>query len=95
MHPSEGGELTRWCLIAAAEHASAQVFLRVLRDALVVMNANIFRAALNSTAFEGMATTVVVAWLLDDTLWVAHTGDSRLYRMRGDTFEQVTLVGVP
>lgn len=63
---------------------------RVLRDALVVMNANIFRAALNSTAFEGMATTVVVAWLIGDILWVAHTGDSRLYRHRNGELEQLT-----
>ena len=63
---------------------------RVLRDTLVLMNASIFRAALNSTAFEGMATTVVVAWLLGDTLWVGHTGDSRLYRYRRGTLEQLT-----
>lgn len=63
---------------------------RVLRDTLVLMNANIFRAALNSTAFEGMATTVVVAWLLGDTLWVGHTGDSRLYRFRNGELEQLT-----
>jgi protein phosphatase len=81
-------------LTAAHEQARANGDLfdpaRVLRDTLVVMNANIFRAALNSTAFEGMATTVVVAWLLGDTLWVAHTGDSRLYRYRNGQLEQLT-----
>jgi len=59
-------------------------------DALVDMNSGIFRAALNSAAFEGMATTVVVAWLLGDRLWVAHTGDSRLYRLRDSELEQIT-----
>jgi protein phosphatase len=63
---------------------------RVLRDALVQMNDAIFHAALNSTAFEGMATTVVIAWLLGPQLWVAHTGDSRLYRFREDRLEQLT-----
>jgi protein phosphatase len=83
------GELTDAQRVA---RESGDVFdpARVLRDALVVMNANIFRAALNSTAFEGMATTVVIAWILDDTLWVAHTGDSRLYRHRAGTLEQLT-----
>ena len=72
--------------------ASGDLFdpARVLRDTLVMMNVNIFRAALNSTAFEGMATTLVVAWLLGDTLWVAHTGDSRLYRYRKGELEQLT-----
>jgi len=63
---------------------------QALYDALVDMNSGIFRAALNSAAFEGMATTVVVAWLLGDRLWVAHTGDSRLYRLRDSELEQIT-----
>jgi len=63
---------------------------RVLRDALIGMNTNIYRAALHSTAFEGMATTIVVAWLVDDTLWAAHAGDSRLYRFREGKLEQLT-----
>ena len=62
----------------------------VLRERLIAMNSTIFRAALNSSAFEGMATTIVVAWLLGDRLWVAHTGDSRLYRMRNGQLEQLT-----
>jgi protein phosphatase len=37
-----------------------------------------------------MATTLVVAWFLEDKLWIAHTGDSRLYRMRNGELEQLT-----
>jgi protein phosphatase len=62
----------------------------VLYDALVTMNTTIFRAALNSAAFEGMATTLVVAWFLGGRLWVAHAGDSRLYRMRNSELTQIT-----
>jgi PPM family protein phosphatase len=61
-----------------------------LRNALVAMNSAIFRAALNSSAYEGMATTVVIAWFLGGRLWVAHAGDSRLYRLRGGQLEQIT-----
>jgi len=39
-----------------------------LRGALVAMNSAIFRAALNSAAYEGMATTVVIAWFLGGRL---------------------------
>lgn len=63
---------------------------QALFAALVDMNSTIFRAALNSAAFEGMATTVVIAWLLGDRLWVAHAGDSRLYRLRGGELAQIT-----
>jgi serine/threonine protein phosphatase PrpC len=61
-----------------------------LRAALVAMNSAIFRAALNSSAYEGMATTVVIAWFLGGRLWVAHAGDSRLYRLRNGALEQIT-----
>jgi protein phosphatase len=61
-----------------------------LRNALVAMNSAIFRAALNSSAYEGMATTVVIAWFLGGRLWVAHAGDSRLYRLRDGVLEQIT-----
>lgn len=63
---------------------------RALVEGLIDMNRAIFRAAMNSSAFEGMATTLVIAWLLGDQLWVAHTGDSRLYRMRDRELVQLT-----
>ena len=59
-------------------------------DTVTDINASIYNAALNSTAFEGMATTLVIVWFLGDRLWVAHTGDSRLYRYRDSMLEQLT-----
>ncbi|MCS6944847.1 MAG: Stp1/IreP family PP2C-type Ser/Thr phosphatase [Sutterellaceae bacterium] len=75
-----------------AAHQAAQPFdpARTLRERLTALNGAIFRAALNSAAFEGMATTIVVAWFLGDRLWVAHAGDSRLYRLRAGQLEQLT-----
>jgi protein phosphatase len=59
-------------------------------DTVSEINASIYNAALNSAAFEGMATTLVVGWFLGERLWIAHTGDSRLYRYRDDQLEQLT-----
>jgi PPM family protein phosphatase len=59
-------------------------------DTVGDINASIFNAALNSAAFEGMATTLVLAWFLGSRLWIAHTGDSRLYRFRAGQLEQLT-----
>jgi len=61
-----------------------------LRGALVSMNEEIFRAALQSAVYEGMATTTVIAWFLGGRLWVAHAGDSRLYRFRSGALQQIT-----
>lgn len=63
---------------------------RALIERMVEINGTIARAAANSAAFEGMATTVVVAWVLGDRLWVAHAGDSRLYRFREGVLEGLT-----
>jgi protein phosphatase len=38
-----------------------------------------------------MGTTVVAALFFDNKVTIAHVGDSRLYRQRGDKFEQVTM----
>ena len=65
---------------------AAEVIHRTVGD----INASIYNAALNSAAFEGMATTLVIAWFLGDRLWAAHTGDSRLYRFRAGELEQLT-----
>lgn len=40
---------------------------------------------------EGMGTTVVGLLFKDDRLYYAHVGDSRLYRVRGDQINQITV----
>ncbi len=39
---------------------------------------------------RGMGTTIVALWVLGARALVVHVGDSRLYRLRGGTLEQVT-----
>jgi protein phosphatase len=63
---------------------------RALTERMVEMNGVIARAAANSAAFEGMATTIVIAWILGARLWIAHAGDSRLYRFRAGVLEALT-----
>ncbi|MFT3905354.1 MAG: Stp1/IreP family PP2C-type Ser/Thr phosphatase [Steroidobacteraceae bacterium] len=63
----------------------------ILRDAIQRANKIIFQTARTQPQCEGMGTTVVGALLHDNRISIAHVGDSRLYRMRGHSFEQVTL----
>ncbi len=63
---------------------------KALSERMIEMNGVISRAAADSSAFEGMATTIVIAWVLGDRLWVAHAGDSRLYRFREGVLEALT-----
>ncbi|HKA42718.1 MAG TPA: Stp1/IreP family PP2C-type Ser/Thr phosphatase [Burkholderiales bacterium] len=53
-------------------------------------NAAIYQAAQSQPQYSGMGTTLVVAMWCDNQMSVGHVGDSRLYRLRGETFEQVT-----
>jgi PPM family protein phosphatase len=63
----------------------------ILRDAIQRANKIIYQTARTQPQCEGMGTTVVGALLHDNRIAIAHVGDSRLYRLRGQVFEQVTL----
>ncbi|MDH5484780.1 MAG: Stp1/IreP family PP2C-type Ser/Thr phosphatase [Gammaproteobacteria bacterium] len=61
-----------------------------IEAAIKKANLVIFQASQNNKQYEGMGTTVVVLLFYDNRLTVAHVGDSRLYRMREETLEQMT-----
>jgi protein phosphatase len=63
----------------------------ILRDAITRANKIIYQTARTQPQCEGMGTTVVAALFFDNRITVAHVGDSRLYRLRGGAFEQLTL----
>ncbi len=63
----------------------------ILRDAIARANKIINQTAKTQPQCEGMGTTVVAALFHDNKIIVAHVGDSRLYRLRGERFEQVTM----
>jgi len=63
---------------------------RMLREQIGRSNAAIFTTSQNNPECAGMGTTLVVCLYHDNFMTVAHIGDSRLYRLRGDSMEQVT-----
>jgi protein phosphatase len=63
---------------------------RVLRTVAARANSSIFQAASSQPQYAGMGTTLVAVLLADNQITVAHVGDSRLYRLRGDALEQLT-----
>jgi len=63
---------------------------RMLREQIGRANAAIFTTSQNNPECAGMGTTLVVCVYHDNFMTVAHIGDSRLYRLRGDSMEQVT-----
>ncbi|MEX0976302.1 MAG: Stp1/IreP family PP2C-type Ser/Thr phosphatase [Woeseia sp.] len=63
----------------------------ILRDAVARANKIIYQTAQSQTHCEGMGTTLVAAMFFDNRVSIAHVGDSRAYRLRNETFEQLTL----
>lgn len=63
---------------------------KILRDQIAKANTSIYQASQSQPQYSGMGTTLVMALFYDNRLSVAHIGDSRLYRQRGDEFKQVT-----
>jgi len=53
-------------------------------------NNAVYQAAQSQPQYAGMGTTLVMAVFYDNAITVAHIGDSRLYRLRGEEFSQVT-----
>jgi len=62
----------------------------LLRDAVAKANANIYHVSQTQPQCSGMGTTLVVALFTNDRVLVGHIGDSRMYRLRGDEFSQIT-----
>jgi protein phosphatase len=63
----------------------------ILRDAIHRANKIIFQTARTQPQCEGMGTTVVGVLFFDNKASIAHVGDSRVYRVRHNKLEQVTL----
>ena len=63
---------------------------RLIEENSAKANAAIYQAAKSQPQYAGMGTTLVVALFYDNRMSVGHIGDSRLYRLRNEEFEQVT-----
>lgn len=73
------------------DRASGQSFARrYILDKMAMTNSAIYKTAESQPQYAGMGTTLVMALFHDDQVTVAHIGDSRLYRLRGETFSAIT-----
>jgi len=53
-------------------------------------NLRIFESAQREPRQRGMGTTIVALFAVEDGVYLAHVGDSRVYRMRDSKLEQLT-----
>lgn len=65
-------------------------FASRIRDAVDVANEELYRHAQENEQLRGMGTTVTLAGLVGDALYLAQIGDSRAYLIRGGATTQLT-----
>jgi len=62
----------------------------LIRNSIIEANRHIFKTATEVPQCQGMGTTVVVALFHDNSVIIAHVGDSRVYRYRDGDLTQIT-----
>ncbi len=75
---------------AVDEDTGKRVAHRHILEQVAATNSAIYNAAQSQPQYAGMGTTLVLACFYDNLVTVAHIGDSRLYRLRGEEFVQIT-----
>ena len=82
---SSGRELSKVDVQSGLTHAAL-----LLQQQIAAANKGIYEAAQARPECAGMGTTVVAAVFCGNRVSIAHIGDSRCYRLRGEKFEQLT-----
>lgn len=72
------------------EHTECYTPISLLEKAITTANDNINEKSNNNPDLEGMGTTIVAATIVDNTMYVANVGDSRLYLIKDEKMEQIT-----
>lgn len=65
-------------------------YLELLKQQINDVHLSINEKADSNSDFKGMSATLTLAWFTPENLYIAHTGDSRLYLHRDGETRQVT-----
>jgi PPM family protein phosphatase len=91
MGGAQAGEVASRALVEVFEQAAAASRLPESLEATVhEANAHVYAMARDDRSLKGMGCTTTASYAARGRLTTAHVGDSRLYRLRGDSFEQLT-----
>ena len=63
--------------------------IRIIRNGIIAANEKIWKTSQEDSSMAGMGTTMVVACVVGECLYLANVGDSRLYLI-GDSIRQIS-----
>ncbi|WP_058485317.1 Stp1/IreP family PP2C-type Ser/Thr phosphatase [Defluviitalea phaphyphila] len=69
-------------------HENIKTFLL---EAIAYTNNVIYQKAMENELLKGMGTTFLVSVFIDEDIYIAHVGDSRLYIIQNDIIKQLTI----
>jgi protein phosphatase len=72
------------------ERESFHDMRKVIRHAIEKVNRRVYRKSRTDPSLKGMGTTLCCIYFHPKGVIYAHVGDSRIYRLRGRRFEQLT-----
>ena len=64
--------------------------LNLLKDAIDYSNKKVYQLSITNPEYEGMGTTVITLLIVKNKLYIAHAGDSSLFRIRKNIIRKIT-----
>ncbi len=74
----------------ALQGMSAEAVRKLVGEQATKVNTAIYDAAQQQKQYSGMGTTLVIAYWHGDQVTIGHLGDSRCYRLRGESITPLT-----
>lgn len=74
-----------------AENISEEQIIKIMNDSIQKANTEIFKKSIEDELLHGMGTTVVLAVVKGNVLYVMHAGDSRAYIINSNGIFQISV----
>lgn len=65
-------------------------FALFLKEAFIYTNKNVYANSFTNKDYQGMGTTLIVCFFMDDNIVIGHVGDSRVYFIKDKNITKVT-----
>ncbi|MDR7856386.1 Stp1/IreP family PP2C-type Ser/Thr phosphatase [Tissierella sp.] len=69
---------------------SDAIITKLIKESIEEANTKIYLKSLEDKKYEGMGTTITLAYILEDRICIGHVGDSRAYLIKDKEIIQVT-----
>ncbi len=63
---------------------------QIIKNSIKLANDEIYKESLGCKVFNGMGTTITLAYILQDNIYIGHVGDSRAYFIEKNSITQIT-----